>query len=92
MTRQEILDRLEDPAPMTQTELGEMIHYTLPTIRKLIAQDDIQTVGIAGLRNRRIPISEVRRILAELRMLQDPVEKVALTEKMGRTPLRAVSA
>ena len=66
-----LLARLEDPRPFRVGELAEYTGYSVPTIRKLLDSGALPGVRLGPLRERRIPVQEARRVLVDLRILQD---------------------
>jgi len=65
-----ILDRLErGQPPLRVGELAEFAGYDPITIRKLMREGVVASVGLTG--EKRIPVAEARRILVELRVLTD---------------------
>jgi excisionase family DNA binding protein len=66
-----LLERLEDPRPLRVHEVAELTGYSLPTVRKLIEARVLRTVVPEGLIERRVPITEARRLCRDLGMLPE---------------------
>lgn len=66
-----LLARLEDPRPLRVHEVAELVGYSLPTVRKLIGAGVLRTVAPEGLVERRVPITEARRLCRDLGILQE---------------------
>ncbi len=54
--------------PLRISEMAEVIGYSVPTVRKLISENVIQTVGLTD--ERRIPVAEAARIATALGILK----------------------
>lgn len=68
MAMARILERLREGAPPLRIhEVVELTGYSAPTVRKLIDAGTIQAVRITE--ERRVPVREARRLLAELGIL-----------------------
>ena len=71
MAMDRLLDRLRKGTgpPLRLHEFAEIVGYSVPTVRKLIAANAIRCVGLTE--ERRIPIREAARIARDLEILQD---------------------
>lgn len=97
MTREEIIERLDDPRPLRQGEFSEMAGYASYTLRGAIKRGAIKAVSLPGTSEPRVPIDEARRILTDLGVLLAPAGngKDATSERSaisGRKALRMVHA
>ncbi len=64
-----LLARLQDPRPLRVHEVAELTGYSIPTIRKLIEAGALGTVRVTV--ERRVPITEARKLCRDLGMLQE---------------------
>jgi hypothetical protein len=65
-----LLERLREGAPPLRVhEVSAMTGYSPPVVRKLIDAGVIQAVGLTA--ERRVPVTEARRLLSDLGILQD---------------------
>jgi hypothetical protein len=65
-----MIDRLQaGRPPLRVSEFAEMAGYSTPTIRKLLDTQALAGVSMPGTSERRIPVDEARRVLADLRVI-----------------------
>jgi hypothetical protein len=66
-----VLDRLRRGSgpPLRLSEFAIAIGYSVPTVKKLIREGEIQTVGLTD--ERRIPMCEAIRVARDLKILKE---------------------
>ena len=71
MAMDRLIERLRRGAgpPLRISEFASVIGYSLPTVRKLIRDGAVRTVGLTE--EQRIPIREAARLARDLDILKD---------------------